>query len=70
MDSHYTPKGAPASAMASKSYDWDVRSIAKISPKMAKKRPILDFFDFLKYSLLFERTFMESLYTIIGAQYV
>ena len=31
--------------MASKSYDWDVRNIAKISPKMAKKQ---SFFDFLK----------------------
>ena len=31
--------------MASKSYGWDVRNIAKISPKMAKKQ---SFFDFLK----------------------
>ena len=35
--------------MASKSYGWDVRNIAKISPKMAKKPSFFDFFfDFLK----------------------
>ena len=33
--------------MASKSYGWDVRNIAKISPKMAKKTVIFRFFDFL-----------------------
>ena len=32
-------------AMTSKSYDWDLRNKVKISPKMTKKRPILDFFD-------------------------
>ena len=64
LHSHSTPKGAIACAMASKSYDWDVRNIVKISPKMAKKLPVLDFFDFLKYSLRFERTFVESFYTI------
>ena len=37
LHSHSTPKGAPACAKASKSYGWDVRNIAKISPKMAKK---------------------------------
>ena len=30
--------------MASKSYGWDVRNIAKISPKMAKKQSFFDFF--------------------------
>ena len=30
--------------MASKSYGWDLRNIAKFSPKMAKKQ---SFFDFL-----------------------
>ena len=35
--SHSTPRGAPACAMASKSYDWNVRDITKISPIMAKK---------------------------------
>ena len=35
--------------MASKSYDWDVRNIAKFSPKMVKKQSFFDFFfDFLK----------------------
>ena len=29
--------------MASKSYGWDVRNIAKISPKMVKKGPFFDF---------------------------
>ena len=49
LHSHFTPKGAPACAKASKSYGWDVRNIAKISPKMAKKQPFFDFFfDFLK----------------------
>ena len=33
--SHSTPKGAPACSKASKSYDWNVRNIAKISPKIA-----------------------------------
>ena len=44
LPSHSTPKGAPACAKASKSYGWDVRNIAKISPKMAKKQPFFDFF--------------------------
>ena len=48
LHSRSTPKGAPACAKASKSYGWDVRNIAKISPKMAKKQPFFDFFDFLK----------------------
>ena len=29
--------------MASKSYGWDVRNIAKINPKMVKKGPFFDF---------------------------
>ena len=44
--SHSTPKGAPACTKASKSYGWDVRNIAKISPKMAKKQSFFDFFRF------------------------
>ena len=47
LHSHSTPKGAPACAKASKSYGWDVRNIAKINPKMAKKLSFFDFFDFL-----------------------
>ena len=47
---HSTPKGAPACSKASKSYDWNVRNIAKINPKMAKKQSFLIFFlDFLKH---------------------
>ena len=34
--------------MASKSYGWDVRNIAKVSPKMAKKSNFSIIFDFLK----------------------
>ena len=48
LHSHSTPKGAPACAKASKSYGWDVRNIAKISPKMAKKLSFFDFFSILK----------------------
>ena len=56
LHSHSTPKGAPACAKASKSYGWDVRNIAKISPKMAKKQPFFDFFRFSqKLSIRFER---------------
>ena len=44
LHSHSTPKGAPACAKASKSYGLDVRNIAKISPKMAKKQRFFDFF--------------------------
>ena len=43
LHSHSTPKGAAACAKASKSYGWDVRNIAKISPKMAKKTVIFRF---------------------------
>ena len=44
--SHSTPKSAPVCTMASKSYGWDVRNIAKINTKMSKKPPILNFFRF------------------------
>ena len=44
----YTPHKSPICKMVSKLYDWDVRNITKISPKMAKQQPLLDFFDFLK----------------------
>ena len=66
LHSHSTPKGAPACAKASKSYDWDVRNIAKISPKMAKKQPFFDFFRFSqKLSIRFERNFLQLFYTIL-----
>ena len=48
LHSHSTPKGGPACAKASKSYGLDVRNIAKISPKMAKKQPFFDFSIFSK----------------------
>ena len=51
--------------MASKSYGWDVRNIAKISPKMAKKQPFFDFFRFSqKLSIRFERNFLVILHHI------
>ena len=66
LHSHSTPKGAPACAMASKSYDWVVRNIAKISPKMAEKQPFFDFFRFSqKLSIRFERNFLQLFYTIL-----
>ena len=45
LHSRSTPKSAPACAMTSNSYDWDLRNIAQ---KKTKKRPFLEFFDFLK----------------------
>ena len=66
LHSHFTPTGAPASAKASKSYGWDVRNIAKISPKMAKKQSFFDFFRFSqKLSIRFERNFLQLFYTIL-----
>ena len=66
LHSHSTPKGAPACAEASKSYGWDVRNIAKISPKMAKKQPFFEFFRFSqKLSIRFERNFLQFFYTIL-----
>ena len=66
LHSHSTPKGAPACAKASKSYGLDVRNIAKISPKMAKKQPFFDFFRFSqKLSILFEGNFLQLFYTIL-----
>ena len=59
------PKG-PLRAKASKLYGWDVRNIAKISPKMAKKQPFFDFFRFSqKLSIRFERNFLQIFYTIL-----
>ena len=58
-----TPKGAPACAMASKSYDWNLR---KISPKMGQKQPILNFCRFSReLSQRFERNFSLSFYAIL-----
>ena len=67
LHSRSTPKRAPpACTMTSKSYDWDVRNIAKINPKMAEKQPIFDFFRFSqKLSERFERNVLQSFYTIL-----
>ena len=62
LHSHYTPKGAPACAKASKSYGWDVRNIAKNGQKTA----IFDFFRFSqKLSIRFERNFLQLFYAIL-----
>ena len=51
--------------MASKSYGWDVRNVAKVSPKMAKKQPFFDLFRFSqKLSIRFERNFLQLFYTV------
>ena len=56
LHSHSTPKGDPACAKASKSYSLDVRNIAKISPKMAKKQPFFDFFSIFSQTVHTIRT--------------
>ena len=66
--SHFTPRGAPACAITSKSYDSDLRNAAKISSNVTKKRPFLDFFRFpQKLSIRFERIFLQSFYAIFGS---
>ena len=42
--------------MAKKLYDWDVRNIAKISPKMAKKQPTFELFFIFTKTVLTIRT--------------
>ena len=65
--SHSTPKGAPACAKASKSYGWDVRNIAKISPKMTKKTVIFRLFSIFSKTVHTLRTKFSTVifYTII-----
>ena len=66
LHSHSAPKVAPACAKASKLYDWNVRTIAKICPKIAKKQPFDDFFWFSqKLSIRFKRNFLQIFYTIL-----
>ena len=69
LHSHSTPKGTPgppACSKALKSYDWNVRNIAKISPKMAKKQSFFNVFSILsKVFIRFERNFLQSFYTIL-----
>ena len=65
LHSHFTPKGAPVCAMASKLYDWMWKT-AKISPKMAKKQPFPTFFRFSqKLSIRFKQNFLQSFYTTL-----
>ena len=52
--------------MTSKLCGWDVRNIAKIIPKMAKKQPFSDFFRFSqKLSIRFERNFLQLFYELL-----
>ena len=46
--SHSAPEGAPVCAVTSKSYDWPLRNIAKVSPKMDQNTTIFGLFDFQK----------------------
>ena len=61
--SHSTPYYGPLCAISLNSYGWDVRNIAKFSPKMAKKTVIFRFSQ--KLSIRFERNFLQSFYTIL-----
>ena len=63
--SRFTPYYGPLCAISINSHSWDVRNIAKINPKMAKKQSFFDFFRFSqKLSIRFERNFAQSFYTI------
>ena len=44
LQSFYTIYYGPLYAISSNSYGWDVRNIAIINPKMAKKQPFFDCF--------------------------
>ena len=60
--SHSTSYYGPLSAISLNSYGWDVRNIAKVSPKMAKKTVIFQF------SQKLSRRFKQNsviLYTIV-----
>ena len=50
--------------MTSKSYDWGLRNIAKVSPKMTKKSHFWTFFDFLTNSIRFERNCLVTLHHV------
>ena len=66
---HSTSKRAPVCAMTSKSYDWDVRNIAKISPKMFKNSDIWTIFISQKLFIRFEQIFLHSFYTTLGGAF-
>ena len=51
-----------------KLYDWDLRNSQKLAQKWPKKLPLLVFFQFFFQKLsIFERSFLQSLYTIVGS---
>ena len=63
--SHSTPKGAPACAKTSKSYDWNLRN-SQNYPKNGQKPAIFDFFRLSqKLSIRFEQIFLQLFYTIL-----
>ena len=75
LHSHSTPKGAPACAKASKSYGWDVRNIAKIRPKMAKKNSLFSIFSQTVLTIRTKASQKEKdssrlLYRICGSGYI
>ena len=61
--SHSTSKWAPACSKASKLFDWNVRNIAKISPKTAIFRLFFDFLKNCPYDS--NEIFLKSFYTIL-----
>ena len=62
--SHSTPYYGPLCAISLNLYGWDVRKIAEINPKMAKKQPFFDFFFVSqKLSKRFEGKFLQSFST-------
>ena len=63
--SHSTHKGAPASSKTSKSYDWNVRNIAKISPKMAKISPKTAIFRLFSIFPKTVRSIRTKIFTVI-----
>ena len=60
--SSFTQYYGPLRVISSKSYCWNVRNIAKIIPKIAKKLPYSDFFDFCKNC---PYDSIENFYTIV-----
>ena len=56
----------PASAMASKSYNWDVGNSPNL-PENDQKTAIFQLFLFSENSIRFERNFLQSFYTILGS---
>ena len=61
------PKGALRAQRHQKSYDWNVRNIANISPKMTKNGHFWTFYDFLKNFKRLEQNFLQSFYATLGS---